>query len=280
LGGEKCGSTWLQHIFDTNPHFCLYPDDQETHFFTRHYEKGIGHYQKMFSHRKPGQISVDADPQYFSKPDVLERIERYVIDFDINAKFIFSAREPLARIESAYKMIIRRDGFKPLDTELETGSYIENSSYHKHLTRFMERFPKENFCLILYDDIQKNPDRVIDQLETFLDLPAGSLTNLYKNTRINAGGMRRSSALTRMSQVASKMVRSLNSPTLLHAIKRNSLVGKFQAFNSVEYHLSQEEKLLLESRRGEFTQEVLGLAELMNCPELPGLWGYDAAENQ
>lgn len=274
LGGEKCGSTWLQHLFDTNRQFHLYPLEQETEFFTQSYSKGYDYYESLFQGKENGQITVDACPAYFSKPFACDRISDYIQHTGKRVRFILSIREPLSRIESAYKMIIRRDGFKPFRSEMETGSYIENSLYAKHLNRYLELFAREDFCLLLYDDIVANPQGVANRLESFIGLNSGQLSLVYEGTRINAGGLRRSPLISGGLRLGGRTLRRLGLIDALHRVKRSQVVGHIQSFNSIRYDLPEKDRNYLEGMRHLFASDVKEIAAQLGRPEIVEKWGY------
>ncbi len=274
LGGEKCGSTWLQHLFDTNPQFYLYPLEQETDFFSRDYANGINYYEKMFCGKRPGQITVDSCPAYFTKQSAPERIAEYVKTSKKRVRFILSVREPLSRIESAYKMIVRREGFKPFSSEMETGSYIENSLYYKHLLRYLDYFPREDFCLLLYDDIIATPRDVAAQLENFIGLTAESLSLVYEGTRINPGGLRRSRLASGLLRGGGRALRRLGFIKALHRVKRSRLIDWVQRLNTVSYSLPLADREYLESMRVLFDEDVEKIASELDRVEIIERWGY------
>lgn len=151
LGAQKSGSSWLARQLSAHPDIYI-PKLSEVHFFDRHFGKGVSWYESCFKKAAPGQIAGDITPAYFCLPDVPPLILQK-LGKDI--RFIAILRNPVERLYSQYKMACASQG-KLLDFEKVADPQDINFQiglYAHHLKTYFSLFPRENFLILIYEDI-------------------------------------------------------------------------------------------------------------------------------
>jgi len=220
IGAAKCGTTSLYHYLRMHPSIFM-SDEKEPHFFA-----WVGNPPK---HQGPGDEEADArtihdrrtyealfDPVttetalgeasifYLYHPWVAECIHKSIPD----ARLIALLRNPIERAYSAFMHCVRdgrettadfseglalearrlHDNWEPL------WGYKDAGLYHRQLERYYETFPRDQIRVYLYDDLEREPERMLRNIYQFLDVDddfEGDLT-----TRHNVSGVTRSRFLT------------------------------------------------------------------------------------
>lgn len=140
IGVEKCGTTSLYRAMESLPEFNL-TKEKESSFFRTQYEKGISHFESLFSDSFQGQAyNTDITPLYHRFPKVLRRIER----FDASKKILIMLRNPVARAFSHYI----HDIINHVVTGERTASFSQAASFS-----FVDLWEKKSAYFLRYQPI-------------------------------------------------------------------------------------------------------------------------------
>lgn len=181
IGAPKCGTTWLAAQLDAHPQI-LFAPDKEVYFFAdtilrrmsgkeRHcFERGESWYHEQFP-EIPGALSVRGEfcPSYLYSAEAAERIQAYRPDI----KLLLCLRPPVEMIYSWYWY--NRNAVVATLPETFAGM-MENAflrdigCYARHLRPYLDRFPAENFLVVQFDAIRREPDRVRQAAYQFLNV--------------------------------------------------------------------------------------------------------------
>lgn len=178
VGAERSATTWLSECLREHPQLFI-PKEKELYFFNEtdphflkfnniKYKRGIAWYSLFFKDAKKGELKGEFSPTYLYSKVAAERIKK---DFP-NIKIVVSLRNPIERAFSQYLhdkhigVISSRLSFE--EAIAKNQNYLEKGLYAKYLRFYLENFPKKNICVVLYDDIKKNPKKVLQKLYRFL----------------------------------------------------------------------------------------------------------------
>lgn len=196
IGFGKCGSTSLYDYIAQHPKI-LPAIEKEVRFFNRIQQIFPGQKEDInwyLAHFSPtperGEfITGDGSPGYI----VHSGIEQKVFEYFPNVKLIIIIRNPVKRSVSQYHHRVRT-GFEERAIEevfnleltlfenLESpelvcqrsrdinNSYIKDSLYICHISKWMSLFPRENFLILTNEDLNKTPDLVMKETFEFLGL--------------------------------------------------------------------------------------------------------------
>ncbi len=208
IGAAKAGTTALYWYLKEHPEVFMSPL-KETNFFAFGLDADGGHlYGNPAVHRYPVQSLADyeklfadagnevaigeASPIYLECPQAAGRIR----DVIPQARIICCLRNPADRAYSDYQMYLRSGG-RRLDpgTDLTATAawvhpdshWMEISRYHGQLKRYYDAFPRERIHVFLFDDLRKNPLRVVQDLYRFLGVDPTFAPDF--ETPHNVGGM-------------------------------------------------------------------------------------------
>ncbi len=171
IGAQKCASSWLYEILRDHPEVCLSPE-KEVNFFSYNFDRGYQWYERHFpSNLSENKISGEISPSYFHNPSVPE----YAKNYNAELKIIALLRHPVKRAISNHKHDIRTGNLQGENLSFEAGiknnpSYIDQGLYSTHLKRWLNYFPKDQVKIILVDDIEENPEKVVREVYEFLSV--------------------------------------------------------------------------------------------------------------
>jgi hypothetical protein len=199
IGSAKSGTTTLYDYLARHDGICMSrPKEPEVLALARAEDERT-QYEKLFAHRKPGQILGEASTiytRYPNYPGVPERMHRLMPD----VKLIYIVREPVERTYADYAMVQRFwMNTKQVDrvtctfeealatTDNHLGSILPASDYALQIEQYLRYFPREQMLLLLMSDLIKNPAEVLSRVCEFLGVPsiydARSLEHIKSNTR-------------------------------------------------------------------------------------------------
>lgn len=166
VGAPKAGTTWLYQCLKEHPEVFV-STPKELHYFSRDrcYAKGIEWY---LSHFKDAQEPLIGEvcPSYM----YLEKVPARIHEWNPNVKLIFMLRNPIDRAYSEYCMQLDHgEVTKDIGQELSPSSLIAQCGlYHQQLQDFFKFFPKEQTQILLFDDLKRDPENILQRTYDFL----------------------------------------------------------------------------------------------------------------
>ncbi len=175
IGPPRTGTTWVQEILQ---HRAWLADPvKETRFFDNHFHRGFEwyrhHYRGFSADRPIGEIA----PTYFASPVARERIAQLIP----HAKVVCTFRNPVDRVISLYRLkrafgLIPWDFDQALDLDPEL---IESGRYSLHLAAWQEALGNNQVCVMIYDDLRRDPQEFINRITDFIGVTRISLTQRH-----------------------------------------------------------------------------------------------------
>jgi len=198
LGALKSGTTSLYSYLGQHPDV-LFATPKEPLFFAQEYERGFEFYQQTcFPAVRHERAVGEACAVSLFLPFVPDRIKATLPE----ARFIVILRDPVQRAFSHWWMKQTlgaeslsfedavADNFRRLAAgkrfEGEEGArewaaghdpatmtnaarfYVDAGYYAKQLRNYYARFPRDRFKVVLFDDVQRNPEKLVRELWLFL----------------------------------------------------------------------------------------------------------------
>jgi len=209
VGAPRCGTTTLSRLLQSHPQVS-FSSVQEPHFFSMIDLDAMGdeelrdfvagHYLARYSPEidPSAKLIAEGSVSYLYAPERMKAILRIWPD----AKFIIAVRDPLEQIpslhqrllyqgdevvkdlESAWRLIEdRRNGRKVPRSCVDARQlfYDEAGRFGKHVRRFFETVGRERCHVVVFDDLKTDPQKVYDDLLTFLVLPSAPMAAKQQN---------------------------------------------------------------------------------------------------
>ena len=166
IGVAKSGTVELINFLSMHPNIVIrnHPGYMLA-FFSKYWDKGTEWHRKQMPFSFEDQITL-YKANYFFKPEVPERMQMS----DPNIKLILIVRNPVDRFISYYTF---HNPEKPLSdlsrfAEKKAGHWQHYDQSFEHHLRFLSR---AQIHVIDSEKFQKDPQNVLFEVETFLDLP-------------------------------------------------------------------------------------------------------------
>jgi hypothetical protein len=189
IGAAKAGTTAMYHYLAEHPQVFMSPV-KETNFFAygldpsglpvcggpdpqRFPVRTQAEYEQLFSEAGNAVAIGEASPLYLECPPAASRIRELLP----GARILCSIRHPVDRAYSDYQMHLRRQG-RRLDParDLKPGAawasprshWMQIGHYHEQLSRFFDRFPRQQIHVSLFDDLRRDPSGIMAEIYRFL----------------------------------------------------------------------------------------------------------------
>src|SRR5712692_9064042 len=187
-GAPRSGTTWLYHLLDRHPDvYMATPVTPEPKFFLvdQIYEKGLAYYaDHWFAAAGHSRLAGEKSTDYLESAPAAERIARDLP----GVKLVFILREPVDRAYSNY-LWTRMNGLETEDFHtalrledqrerelperlkfVRPFSYFSRGLYADLLTRYLERFTRDQILILRFEHILATPAALAEQLQRFLGL--------------------------------------------------------------------------------------------------------------
>ena len=264
IGCPKSGTTTLFKILCQHSQIHT-PKFKEPFFFNNsNYQNGIDWYANTYyDDIKNEKWVLDFTPSYLYSNEALIRINEYSKGKDL--KFIVMLRNPVERAYSHYLHTLR-DGLEDLDfndaiqaeserllnyennllSQLKY-SYIYQSLYHKHLSKYFESFGRNNFFVINYDSqlLDKSEFKLmISDLQNFLGIKIENLNIEIKENFASESRFKILQTLVNSNGLHKRLARLL----IKSKLNRQILVNKLRKLN--------EKKMVKKDVEAEFKKNL------------------------
>ena len=221
LGARNSGTSWIYENLRTHPQICI--PIKEIHFFSKatNFFLGIKWYEGHFMRCELNQKCGEFCTSYLSSWKAPLRISH----FYSKTKLLAVLRNPLDRAFSNYKndLIVGNvkkgsDFFSVLNDHPE---YINQGRYAEQLEHYLRYFPRENMLILIYEDIQKDPQIFMSKIYQFLDVDSEFISPLLHD-RINPTHVPKSHAIEKINRLSSS-IQSVIGGSLSHILKKPGL---------------------------------------------------------
>jgi hypothetical protein len=189
VGPPRTGTTWLDRVLRN--HVSLPKHIKETNFFTTKFSRGLDWYEDHFRSSAAERPRGEICPSYFTSADARQRIA----DNIPGCAIICTLRDPVARLYSAYRHLraLGRLGAVSLEEVIAAHAkssrpddMFATSTYSKLLGAWYDKFGKENVLALVNDDLISDPQRYLDQVCRFVEIPPIDLSRSpLRDTRVN-----------------------------------------------------------------------------------------------
>jgi len=196
IGAMKAGTTSLHHYLAQHPDVFMLPQ-KETNFFAQESAlclrdrtvTGKEEYAELFSGATSERVVGETSPAYLCVPDAPRRIAAMIP----HAKLIAVLRNPIERAFSHF--VMRRRQGKETRTSFDEviavddldpmRSYKSRGFYGQHLSRYFEHFPREQIKVFLYEDLERDPMTIVQQILRFLDVDPQFVPDMSERHNVN-----------------------------------------------------------------------------------------------
>ena len=226
VGPTRTATTWVWQIL--KDHADVSREYKEIFFFAQNFIRGFDWYLAHFGPLMPGLPRIDIEPEYFPGKAARHRIG-YLIP---GAKIICCLREPVERLFSFYKILVRSTSMPPYSFEQaceRDWRLAESARYGTHLRAWLDAFGKDNVLVLFYEDLLQDPQVFANRICDFMcierfTLTADLLRRVYSSECFTAP---RSRMWANLGRVVGLRMWELGSPRLNHLVRSLKLSTLF-----------------------------------------------------
>ncbi len=250
IGAGRSGTTSLFAHMETHADVC-FSSIKEVHYFSigELYRRGEKYYHSFFKNREGAHVIASADTYLLMDHDAISRIR----DYNPEMKMIVMLRDPVARAYSSYNYSVNyghHEAYSTFLDSIEVEKDIENESnivtrnnlghfhgslYYKHMIKWTEQFPREQFLLLETSELKESPHILLEKLAAFLNLSSfegkverENVAAIPKNKKLEKFLLDRDGFLR-------SMIRILTPRFIKNLIMGSGLVDRLHDANRVEF---------------------------------------------
>lgn len=254
IAASRCGSSWLSECLRQHPdidfpkrtspanqvlNWMFLRGEKELDFFSvgEHCEKGVEYYSNAdkglewyldrFPKAAPGRIRGEFTPEYHCYSGAATAIKLTLPDI----KLIAVLRNPPEAAYSLHRFLTHLKGTESdsFDQAVVRGQYLPRFSYARTLRPFFEAFPRDRIHVVLYDDIKRDPARVVRETFAFLGVREDFVpTSVHE--RINEVSKARSGGARDAIMTVFGWIRRLGLGRLVDLVNRNGVLRQAYFF--------------------------------------------------
>lgn len=226
VGPGKTGSSWLYENIKSHPDIKLPKNLKESNYFNAFKNPNKSEYLDLFfNYGNKSAINFDISNTYiYGGYKIAKKIKTNFPD----SKIIIGYREPKERIISAY-LFKKRNGEIPQSLSilecLENDKYglIDTNKYYNLSKPYIELFEMRNIFIFDFNQISKNPKKILTELLNFIEIPIKIEKNKI-HKKINPASQFRIKKLSKYSLKVSNFLRKNKLSFLLTFIKTNPII--------------------------------------------------------
>lgn len=221
LGPDKSGSTWLFEVLHAHPDCCV-PACKDIYFFDEQYERGMDWYQSFFAECPDSAVAIgELSHGYLFSSEAVDRIYNDLPD----VKLMASLRDPVERCFSHYLYLVSSGLVKTSfeeTVEVRPG-VVRSSLYSEPVGRFLDRFGKERFKVLFFDDLKRDPKKYAEEVYDFLGLQFNN--DFEYGKKVRAARKPRSFLAARVAKLGALTARKMGMAQTVGKIKRSRLAN-------------------------------------------------------
>lgn len=178
IGAQKAGSTYLLQCLSEHPQVFMPPSEIAFFEDSLYSADRIAEFEKHFAPARPGQVVGVKRPNLLGHPECPERLQRHMP----HLKIVAILRNPIDRAISGYFHYMKTGMLPVFPAEIGIrkildGEYsrfprayevLEFGLYGKQLQHYEKYFPRENFHVLLLEDMKHDAESQLASLYKFL----------------------------------------------------------------------------------------------------------------
>ena len=195
IGGQKCGTTWLDSMLRRHPDVGL-PRRKEVHFFDGNYWRGDDWYRYQFRGLEK-KIRGEFTPAYSILPVSLIR---EVHALNPAMRLVLVVRHPVERAWSHVEMGMARNRRKEVSEvaeadllrQIETPGVLDRSRFSVILGNWLQVFPANQLHIEIFEQIEREPKELLTRVLTHIGADPARMPwdRLALGRRLNANAGR------------------------------------------------------------------------------------------
>lgn len=159
IGAAKAGTTWLAGLLGAHPDIFMPPQKELNALHYGNLAARLDEYQAYFASGEDRAVRCDFSVRYLNSPNAPDAAATLTPD----ARILAVLRNPVDQLQSHYWHLRRQNFHEPAPVNPAPDLFealdrfgdrlLEPALYGKHLTRWLERFPRDQLLVIDHADL-------------------------------------------------------------------------------------------------------------------------------
>ncbi len=255
IGAGRSGTTTIYKYLERHKEV-NFSTIKEVHYFSIDslYQRGTQYFHSFFDKKNEKSVPVAADTYLFIDHQAIERIYEY----NPNMKFLVMLRKPVDRAFSGYNYAVNNGYLNKnisfleaieKETEILQNSTIQDknnlcnayqSLYCRHLDKWTEFFPKENFLLLKTSELKNEPQNLLHKISEFLKISEfETMEEIKANSAKAVKSKRVEQLLLNRDSFSRKIIRNVTPRFVKNMIFKSGVVDKIHSLNKSDVEIRQ-----------------------------------------
>ncbi|NDW00439.1 sulfotransferase [Salipiger sp. PrR002] len=260
IGPKKTGTSWINSYLERRDDVVTPHTTKETFFFDRYFSRGPEWYEAQFRPTADeGSVFVECAPSYAGAPEAIARICKTVP----NATFVITLREPVARVQSHWKHLIRygHQGKTPLDAMSPESELFLDSQYADILSTAIAHAPPGQVFVILYEDLKRDPLAFARSVCHAVGVPEQAPDTEILGRQVNGAQKPRNVMISAAAAKGAEVMRNAGLHRVVRIARKSGLRNLLERpYNADEARLDTETQAAI---REKLSQQMLDTAEIL-----------------
>ncbi len=168
IGFRRCGSSWLHRLLSAQPR--IVKPENGLHFFSNEFERGLDWYREQLSDGGEGKSLIEMSVSY-GYPENVQQVAKRIVE-SVGPLPVFAIiRNPVTRAFSDYLRSLRVGEIPEMSFAEALERYpefLQRGLYSKLLESFELELGKERIHLLVYENLQSDPEGELGRFFDFL----------------------------------------------------------------------------------------------------------------
>jgi len=189
VGAARSGTTTLYYTLKKHPDIFMSPVKEPNYFCNDNYGKKVNtweEYLNLFKKARDEKIIGEASPKYLYCKEAPQNIKSKIR----NPKILIQLRNPVDRAISHYQWekmggkepLSFKEAIKKEKERIEQGypfsyHYVHVGLYYEQVKRFIDTFGGKNVKITIFEELIKNPKKVLKEIYEFLEVDTNFVPN-------------------------------------------------------------------------------------------------------
>lgn len=232
IGAQKSGTSWAYACLYDHPQVCA--PIKEIHFFSRpRFSEGKewyeSHFKRCDAEKKCGEFSTS----YLYSKEAPSRIKEYYPE----VRLIAILRNPVTRAYSQYRNAIKAGEIAEtvtFESYMESEpSVVEQGRYMEQLDRYRTLFKPEQLLVLIYEDIERNPEEFMKRIYAFLGIDTSFVSSML-HEQINVARTPKRVVVDRIMHHIAESLRKVGLDRLVWIVKKSGITDFIRSLNTKE----------------------------------------------